>query len=147
MQGEILCNSFSQSEVVHNFRLYICVLSQHFSNAVLQREICLLHSPRNQLCYILNFQKPFGSHLLIEQPGGRKYQRDVENHVDHAGPIDCQGCNSVVFLQDAGDDHQLGPLEGIGSRVEDEHSQHHPSHGVDGVHIGIGLDLLLLSQL
>ena len=91
------------------------------------------------------FRKPPRSHLLIEQPGGREYQWDVENHVDHAGPVDGQGGHAVVFLQDAGDDDQLGPLEGVGSRVEDEHGQHRPSDGVDGVHLGLGH--LLLSQL
>ena len=71
--------------------------------------------------------------LLIQEPGGGEYQGDVEDHVDHAGPVHGQGAHSVVLLQDVGDDDQLGPLEGVGGGVEDEHGEHGPPDGVDWV--------------
>ena len=44
-------------------------------------------------------------HLLIEEPGGGEDEGDVEDHVDHAGPVHRHVGDVIVLPQDRGDDN------------------------------------------
>ena len=44
-------------------------------------------------------------HLLIEKPRGGEDERDVEDHVDHAGPVHGHVGDVVVLPQDRRDDN------------------------------------------
>jgi len=65
--------------------------------------------------------------LFGEYPGSREDERDVGDHVDHGGPVDGKVADAVVLVDDVRDDRVLNPLHGVGSRVNDEQTQHKPS--------------------
>ena len=44
-------------------------------------------------------------HLLVEEPGGGEDEGDVEDHVDHAGPVHRHVGDVIVLPQDRGDDN------------------------------------------
>lgn len=86
------------------------------------------YGPRNGLWEPLQqIDNYYESYLSLQQPGCRKDEGDVGDHEHEASPGDGKGGDLVVLLQDVGDDHQLGPLEGVGRRVQDEQEEDEPA--------------------
>lgn len=64
-----------------------------------------------------------GTYIFVQHPASGKDERNVGNHVDHGGPVDPDGANTVVLHDDIGDDRVLDPLHGVGGRVQYEDGQ------------------------